>query len=169
MPYIKISELPPAIAVSSADLLEIVQGGTSKQATSLQVNQAALTAFPATIEFVIDGGGSTITVGTKGYLEIPFNGTFVEATLLGDRVGDVVVDVWKCTQAQFDAGATHPVIGDSITAAAVPAITAGTKYQDTNLPGWTTAIAGDDILAFVIISNSAMNRVTISLKVTRSL
>lgn len=169
MPNIKISELPPAIGVTTADLMEIVQAGTSKRATALQVNQATLVLFPATIEFIIDGGGSAITTGTKGYLEIPFNGTITEVTLLADRVGSIVVDVWKCTQTQFDAGATHPVAGDSITDGAKPTIVAGTKYQDTSLPGWITALAGDDILAFNVNSNSAINRITISLKVTREI
>lgn len=119
------------------------------------------------LEFIIDGGGSTITTGIKGYLEIPFACTINQATLLGDQTGSVVVDIFKCTYAQFDASATHPVAADKITASAPPTISATTKSQDATLTGWTTAINAGDILAFNVNSVSSMTRVTVSLKVTR--
>lgn len=121
------------------------------------------------IEFVIDGNGSVISVSTKGYLEIPFNCTINQATLLADQGGAIVVDVWKCTYAQFDAGGTHPVVGDSITASAPPTIPAtGTKAQDATLVGWTTSITAGSLLGFHVNSCTTITRVTLSLKVTKT-
>ena len=120
------------------------------------------------LEFVIDGGGSTISTGVKGYVEIPFACTITEATLLADQSGSIVVDVWKCTYAQFDAGGTHPVSGDKITASAPPTISSDTKSQDSTLSGWTTAVSAGDILAFNVNSASAVQRATLSLKLTRA-
>lgn len=121
------------------------------------------------VEFVIDGSGAVITTGIKGYIEIPFGATINRVTLLADQGGAIVVDIYKCTYAQFDAGATHPVSGDKITASAPPTIPAtGTKAQDAVLSGWTTAITAGDILAFNVNSCTTIQRVTLSLKITKT-
>ena len=120
------------------------------------------------IEFVIDGGGSVITTGVKGYIEVPFACTITRSTLLADQSGSIVVDVFKCTYAQFDAGSAHPVSGDKITASAPPTISSTTKAQDSTLTGWTTAISAGDILAFNVNSVTTVQRATISLKVTHA-
>jgi hypothetical protein len=120
------------------------------------------------IEYVIDGIGVPISTGVKGYLEVPFACTINRVTLLADRSGSCVIDVWRCTYAQFDAGATHPVVGDKITASAPPTIASSTKAQDSTLTGWTTSLAAGDVLAFNVNSASVVQRVTISLKVTKS-
>ena len=70
----------------------------------------------------------------------------------------IVVDVWKCTYSQFDAGGTHPVSGDKITASAPPTISSATKSQDSTLTGWTTAFAAGDILAFNVNSATTKTR-----------
>jgi len=121
---------------------------------------AVVTSIRA-IEFVIDGGGSAITTGVKGYLEIPFACTINAVTLLADQSGSIVVDVWKDTFANYP-----PVDGDSITASAVPTISSATKSQNSTLTGWTTSISAGDILGFNVDSISTCERVTISLKVT---
>ncbi len=119
------------------------------------------------IEFVIDGGGVALSTGLKGYLEVPYDATITRATLLADQSGSVVVDVFKCTYANFDASSTHPVAGDKITASAPPTISTATKSQDSTLTGWTTSISAGDILAFNVNSATTITRVTISLKITR--
>lgn len=115
------------------------------------------------LTFIIDGGGSAITTGEKGHLEIPFAGTITQVTMLGDQSGSIVVDIWKDSYANFP-----PTDADSITASAVPTITTAQKSQDSTLTGWTTAIAAGDILAFNVDSCTDITRVTISLKVTKS-
>lgn len=125
-------------------------------------------SFNSAIEFVInDGTGTAIVAGLKGYLEVPFNCTILSATLLPDQSGSIVVDVWKCSYANFQP-ATHPVVGDKITASAQPTITGTFKAQDATLVGWTTAITAGDILGFNVNSCSAIIKCTISLKVLRT-
>lgn len=119
------------------------------------------------IEFIIDGGGSAITTGMKGYVEVPFAGTITAARLLGDQSGSIVVDIFKCTYSAFDP-TTHPASGDKITASAPPTISSAKKSQDTTLTGWTTAVAAGDILAFNVNSVTSLTRVTASLTVSKT-
>lgn len=116
-----------------------------------------------TITYVIDGGGAAITTGDKGDLTIPFACTINEWTLLADQSGSIVVDIWKDTYANYP-----PTVADTITASAKPTISASTKGQSSTLTGWTTSVAAGDILAFNVDSASTVQRVTLSLKVTRA-
>jgi hypothetical protein len=121
----------------------------------------------STVSMVIDAGGSVIPTGSKGYLYIPYPCTINAATMIADRTGSIVVDVWKCTYAEFDSGTTHPVAADKITASAPPTITSDTKSTDTSLTGWTTSVSEGDILAFNVTSATAITRVTLILTVTK--
>lgn len=116
-----------------------------------------------TITFIIDGGGSAITTGQKGHLRIPFACTINRVTMMADQSGSIVVDIWKDTYANFP-----PDNADTITSATPPTITTAQKSEDSTLTGWTTAIAADDILAFNVDSCATIQRVTISLKVTKT-
>lgn len=115
------------------------------------------------IEFVIDGGGSEITTGIKGDLEIPFNCTIERVTLLADQTGSIVIDIWKDTYANFP-----PTVADTITASAKPTISSAVKSQDATLTGWTTAIAEGQTLRFNVDSVTTIQRVTLSLKVRKT-
>jgi len=116
-----------------------------------------------TITFIIDGGGSAITTGQKGHLEIPFACTITQVTTLADQSGSIVVDIWKDTYANFP-----PTDADSITASAPPTLSSAQKAQDSTLTDWTTAITEGDILAFNVDSITTCERVTISLRVTKT-
>ena len=115
------------------------------------------------IAFIIDDGGSAITTGEKGHLEIPFACTILRVTTLADQSGSIVVDIWKDTYANFP-----PTDADSITASAPPTISSAQKAQDSTLTGWTKSIAAGDILAFNVDSCTTITRVTISLKVAKT-
>jgi hypothetical protein len=116
---------------------------------------------------VIDGGGLPIVAGMKGYVEVPFSCVLAGVDLIADRSGSIVVNLWKCSYAQFDAGATHPVVADKMTASTPPTITSSTKSTDGTLAGWTTVIAAGDIVAFNVDSATTIQRVTVTLKYTR--
>jgi len=117
------------------------------------------------ITFIIDGGGSVITTGVKGYLEIPFGCTITRSTLIADQSGSIVIDIWKDTYANYP-----PVDADSITASAPPTLSGAIKSQDSTLTGWTTTIAAGDILGYNVDSNPAtsITQVTLSLRVTKT-
>jgi hypothetical protein len=114
------------------------------------------------IAFIIDGGGSAITTGQKGHLEIPFKCEIERVTLLADQVGSVVIDIWKDTYANFP-----PTSANSICGGNKPTISNARKYQDSTLTGWTKTINAGDILAFNVDSVSTITRLTISLKVKK--
>ena len=116
-----------------------------------------------TITFIIDGGGSAITTGEKGHLEIPFACTITQVTMLADVSGSIVVDIWKNTYALFP-----PADANSITSTTPPTISAAQKSQDSTLTGWTTSIAAGDILAFNVDSVATVTRVTISIRATKT-
>lgn len=118
------------------------------------------------LTFIIDGGGSAITIGEKGHLEIPFACTLKAWTLMADVAGAIVIDVWKDTYANFP-----PTDADAMPGAGKEPTIAATnqKAQDTDITDWvTTAIAAGDILAFNVDSCATITKVTISLKVEKS-
>jgi hypothetical protein len=117
----------------------------------------------SSITYVIDGGGSAITTGIKGDLEIPFACTINRVTMLADQSGSAVVDIWKDSYANYP-----PTDADTITASAPPTITTAVKSQDTTLTGWTTTITAGDTLRFNVDSATTITRLTISLKITKS-
>jgi hypothetical protein len=123
--------------------------------------------FPLiTLTFIIDGGGSAITTGQKGHLEIPFACTLTAWTLAADVAGAIVIDVWKDTYANFP-----PTDADAMPGAGKEPTIAATnqKAQDTDISDWTTkAIAAGDILAFNVDSCTTITRVTLSLKATKT-
>lgn len=141
------------------------QGNQGTQGTQgTQGNQGAQGASGvSSITFIIDGGGATITTGIKGDLEIPFGCTINQVTLLADQSGSIVVDIWKDTYANYP-----PTVADTITASAKPTISSTTKSQDATLTGWTTTIAAGATLRFNVDSITTCQRVTLSLKVTKT-
>jgi hypothetical protein len=122
-----------------------------------------LLASIATLNFVIDGGGSAITTGIKGDLIVDFACTINQVTMAADQTGSIVVDIWKQVYASFP-----PTVSQTITAAALPTITTALKAQDATLTGWTTAVAAGDVFRFNVNSATSITRVTLSLKVTRT-
>jgi len=139
---------------------------TGSSASPIDMTAAQATAnlgMYSTIEYVIDGGGSAITTGLKGFLEVPFNCTIVRSTLLADQTGSAVVNVWDAAYSSFP-----PTVSNKITASAPPTISSAVKAQDSTLTGWTTSLTSGDIIAFNVDSASTVTRLTLSLKVLRT-
>lgn len=115
------------------------------------------------IQFVIDGGGSTITTGVKGDIQIPFDCVINGWDIYADQTGSIVVDVWKDTYANFP-----PTIADTIAGSEKPTISTAVKNQDLSLSTWTTTLTRADILRFSVDSVTSVQRVTVVLRVKRS-
>lgn len=115
------------------------------------------------IGITIDGGGSAITTGLKGFITIPYSCNINSVTLLADQSGSCVIDIWKAPYASFP-----PTITNTITASALPTLSSAQKSQDTVLSGWTLAVAAGDVLAFNVNSASTLTRVNLVLKVTKT-
>jgi hypothetical protein len=119
----------------------------------------------ASINFVIDGGGATITTGIKygAKVEVPFDCTITSYTALADQSGSITVDIWKDTYVNYP-----PTDADSITASAPVDITTATKSQDSTLTGWTTSLTKGDILLLNVDSAASIQVLSISLNVTKN-
>ena len=114
--------------------------------------------------FLIDGGGSVLATGiARGCLEVSYNCTLTAVRLFANVAGNVVVDIWKDTYANYP-----PTVADTITAAAKPTLSAANKSQDTTLTGWTTALTAGDILYFNVDSVATITWLLVALRVTRT-
>ncbi len=118
---------------------------------------------PAALEFVIDGSGAEITLGEKGHIRAPFSGIIRSVSLFADQIGSIEVDIWKTDLAGFP-----PIVANSITGGHPPSITDDQDSEDTVLTGWERTVNEGDVFAFHVDSISAIQRVTISLKIQRS-
>lgn len=112
------------------------------------------------IGITIDGGGSAISTGVKGYKSFPVAGVITGVRMLADQVGSAVVDIWKDTYANYP-----PTVADTITAAAKPTISGANKSEDTTLTGWTTAVAAGDVFGFNVDSAATITRLTLELTI----
>ncbi len=115
------------------------------------------------VEFVIDGGGVVISTGEKGHIRLPFAGVIISAGLIADQSGDIVIDIWKDTLANFP-----PTDADSITASAPLTLSSADDVLDESLTGWTKEFLAGDVLAFNVDSCVTIQRVTVILFVRRT-
>lgn len=130
-----------------------------------QTFSASASSAVRTVGITIDGGGSVITTGVKGFVRVPFSGTISKATLLSTDAsatsGSIVIDVWKDTYANYP-----PTDADSITASAPPTLSSASKSEDSTLSGWTTSVTAGNILGFNVDSATTVTRVTLLLDIT---
>ena len=99
----------------------------------------------------VDGGGTAITTGTKGYVEVPYAGTITEWKIIADVSGSAVFDIWK-------SNAAIPTNANSITASAKPTLTTAQRATSTTLTGWTTGVAVNDVFGFEVESASTVTK-----------
>lgn len=92
---------------------------------------------------------------------VPWAGTLVRWTLLGDASGSIVVDIWKDTYAN-----APPTVLDTITASAKPTLSGVAKNTDATLSGWTKTFAAGDCFRGNVDSASGLTRATLILEVT---
>jgi len=156
------SNQPAPVAVSG-DVHIDNTGATVIQPAVVAPSMLDTSADDDAIEFVIDGGGTAITTGVKGFLEIPYACTISRVTLLADQSTSTVVDLWVDSYANYP-----PDNDDSITDAGTsPTITAATKSQDSTLTSWTTSLTKGQIIGFNVDSNDNAERLTISIGVDK--
>ena len=111
----------------------------------------------------IDGGGSVITTGVKGYVPVPYGMTITGLTILADQSGSIVVDVWKDTYANYP-----PTVADTIAGTEKPTLSSAIKNQDLTLTTWTTTVTSGDIIGFNVDSVTTVTRVTLLVFGTRT-
>lgn len=121
------------IAVTNGD-------GVSGNPTLALTGNAKIRCFGVTL----DGGGSALTTGQKGYITVPYAGTITAWSITADA-GTCTFDIWKIA-----SGTAVPTVANTITAAAKPALSSGTAVRSTSLPGWTTSVAANDLFGYYL-------------------
>jgi hypothetical protein len=151
---------------SAGDFGEITLG------TNLSMSGSTLNAAGGTVNRVvgilIDGAGSVIATGLKGFVSVPFSGTIVGWTILSADVsgpatsGAIVVDVWKAAYASYP-----PTVANTIAGTDKPTIVATNKKNtDSTLTGWgSTTVTAGDVFAFNVDSCTSLSRVLVELTV----
>jgi hypothetical protein len=114
-----------------------------------------------TIGVTVDGSGGTITVGQKGYVQVPYACTITGWRIIANAAGSIVIDIYK------DPAPTIPVT--LITTSGKPTLSGVQTNASTSLGGWTTtAIAANDILGFTVVSATTVSSITLQLFVTKT-
>lgn len=165
---VPILSLPPVIAIDGSETIAVVQGGTTKSATLDQAIDGTIKEnFPGAIEYVMDGGSLSLSVGLKGVLTVPFDCTinYIDLYLIG-AAGSVEVDILKCTYDEYDGGSTHPVPADSILDGTYPAIVVDTKARVSY--GNQIAISAGDVLGFYVRSANNAFLLTTAIQIARA-
>lgn len=125
----------------------------------LRDNLNALSTKAIVVQLGAAGNG-VISTGVKVFVEVPFACRVTGWTLVADAVGDIVVDVWKDTYANFP-----PLVADTIAGTEKPTLAAAQKNQDLSLSSWDTDIDAGDVLAFNVDSAATVQVATLTLRV----
>jgi hypothetical protein len=112
------------------------------------------------IGITIDGAGSTITIGDKGSISIPYNATLNNVTMVADVSGVCVIDILK---SNFS---TYPT-SSSICSTSLPTISGAIKSEDSTLSGWSVSIQNGDILDFQVLSASNITKLNLTIGATK--
>lgn len=164
--YVGIGDASPAalFTVGSGDLFQVNSSGQVATASVLDTSIATtadvlLSSFGVTL----DGGGSAITTGVKGFISIPYNGAIQSWDIFADQSGSIVLDIWKDTFAN-----APPTVADTIAGSEKPTLSSASKNQDTNLTTWTTSVSAGDVIGFNVDSASTVTRVTVVIKIKKT-
>lgn len=111
------------------------------------------------VGITVDGGTNVLTTGVKGYIWCPYAGTVQAWYLVADRVGAIVMDVWKV------AGPAIPTGANSIVGADPPTLAAQQAASNTTLTLWTLPVSVGDMFGFNIASVSTIRRITLTVRV----
>lgn len=106
--------------------------------------------------------GTTTAMATTQYIEVPiaFPCLITGWRLLSRDNGPIVLSLRRATFDEYPAFT-------SITAAAPPTLVSRKAFSDT-VPGWTTQINADDVLAVGITSNAGgLTTISLGLRVVR--
>ena len=114
----------------------------------------------STIGVNLDGGGTVLTTGQKGYVLVPFNATILSWSIVSRESGSATFDVWK-------KPTTKPTIADTITGSSKPTIS-GSDTANGSPTGWNTTINAGDIIGWNLDSVTTLTWCILQLTVLKS-
>jgi hypothetical protein len=144
-------------------LLGKAVGATTTTPVAPTTGSTTTTGVATGIAFVIDGGGSGITAGSKGGIMTPFPGTITKVELqeFEGVSGSITVDI------QAGVPGNGPTFA-SLCAGSFPQITSGRHYSDSVLSGWSTFLDRGVALKYVVSGVSGFTRLTVMLFIRRT-
>jgi hypothetical protein len=157
-----ITLIPTGASINGSSSYVVAAGqycSVVSDGANYQVGQCSgtYTAPVRGIGYVFDGGGNPLTVGKTGYYTVPYS-CVVNSWNMTVDTGTATVDVWK-----VGTGTSLPTGANSITGTATPAISSGSAIHSTNLTGWTTTVAPNDIFGFNIKAVSGATLISLVL------
>lgn len=158
-----------------AKLLNTTVTGTLNVSSSLNAASYVTTggldvlgvANSRTINYVINGGGATITSGateaaqSKGYVISPFGCTVQSWTVLANTSGSIKIDIWTSTYASFPTMVM-------ISGTNAPRLDTAQKNTSSSIAGWSSGvIAAGNVIQFRVNSSPSISvdQVTVMLNV----
>jgi hypothetical protein len=106
------------------------------------------------IGVTLDGQGGVVSIGTKGFVTVPYNCTINEWYLSANIIGSIVIDIKRSGLSIIGSG-NKPTLSSSIS-------------SNSSANGWTsTSILAGDIIEWFVDSASIISNVTLTLKVTK--
>ncbi len=110
-----------------------------------------------TINYVIDASPNVIGTGIKGTLTIDVTGTIESWTVLGDRIGSLVMDIKKTSYLNYPTFT-------SIAGTQKPTLSNQAKNKNDGLSTWNTSLNAGDILQFEVESCDYVKQFLIAIK-----
>jgi hypothetical protein len=158
--------------VSGATFTPVISGsnvgGVTLGSIALPLSGVHAKAFIgdiAMLNFVIDGGGSVISSGSAGFIEIPYAASPISFDFLGNVSGNLSCDVRRTTYASWSG--TGFATTASIVNTQKPNIASGTKAQNTNVNLWSGIAAGDILEFFVDQAPASITRASLAIKLRK--
>lgn len=136
-----------------------VQGATGPQGSQGIVGPMGATV--GTISLTLNGNGANITLGSKGYMTIPYDATITQWSIVASGTGSIQLDIHKSSFSAFPANT-------SIVDGFPPFLTNQQKNLSTGLTGWTPNISANDVLEFFVDSNIGINWLNLNLKLSKT-
>ncbi len=134
-------------------------GGSLNEVLQFDASQnASFVSNTRTLNYVIDGGGQTITTGIKGFAILDADYTLTAWTIIGAAAGAISVNVDRA------AAPSYPVTSSiTFTLITTPALTSTQIAAQTT--GLNISITAGDILEFDVTANAGShNKVTVALR-----
>lgn len=114
------------------------------------------------IHFHIDNFGAVITSGIKSNFILPYDATVAGWDIIGDVNGSINVDIRRKA-----IGSYPPTLADSIAGSEHPRLSSQIVATDTSLASWLGPLNAGDVLEAGVMSNTALRKVDVFLRVNR--
>lgn len=133
---------------------ELVAAGVDSITTNQKVGSFGVT---------LDGAGSVLSTGQKGYITIPYNCTITGWAITADGSSPTCTfDIWKIA-----TGTALPTVSNTIMGTK-PALSTGNAKQSTTLTSWSVAITAFDIIGFNLDAVAVATKISLIIEVAKT-